>query len=89
MTQPGNTPGLHVAQLRFVTDQALSSEHAQALGSAFTHELDATLQATQGPHMLRIGQLVVEATSRQLNDRQSLQRLARAAAQHILARTQD
>jgi hypothetical protein len=72
-----------------VTDATLPSEHAQALGSAFTHELDSALQAAQGPHALRIGQLVVEAPAHQLNDRQALQRLAQAAAARILARARE
>lgn len=90
MKTPNTAPGLHVAQLHFVTDHALPSDQAQALGSAFTFELDAALQAAgASPHSLRINELVVEAPARQLNDRGALRQLALAAAQRILTRLQE
>lgn len=80
--------GLHVEQVRFVTDAALPQAQAQALGARFAAEFDTVLRARR-PHAasLRIHELVVEAGLRELQDPQGLRRLAQAAAQRVLART--
>jgi hypothetical protein len=84
---PSEGPGIHVGQLRFVTDRALSSAQAESLGAEFTRELDATLQAERPRARLHVGELVIESPAHRLGDRTALRQLAQAAARRILDRT--
>lgn len=85
---PRNAPGVHVEQLRFVTDRALSIGHAESLGTEFTRELDAALQAARPrAHRLHVNELVIEAARHRLDDRRALRQLAQAAARRILDHT--
>lgn len=88
MSNASISSGLHVDQVRFVTDAALPQAQAQALGERFAAEFDTVLRE-QRPRArsLRIRELVIEAGARDLQDPQALRRLAQAAAQRVLART--
>jgi hypothetical protein len=82
-------PSLHIGQLRFVTDRAFGAERGQALGERFADELVAELIRTGADTHLEIGELLVEASSDQLDDARSLSRLAAAVARRILDRAPD
>jgi len=86
-TAPHEGPGIHVGQLRFVTDRALSNGQAESLGAEFTRELAAALQAARPRARLHVNELVVESPGHRLGDRGALRRLAQEAARRILDRT--
>jgi hypothetical protein len=84
---PGEAPCIHVGQLRFVTDRALSGGQAESLGDEFTRELDAALQAERPRARLHVDELVIESPYHRLADRAALRQLAQSAARRILDRT--
>lgn len=80
-------PGLHVEQLRVVSDHALPPAQAQSLAQGFAAELDAAvLQQRPGAGPLRIRELVVHADAGTLQDARALRALAQSAAARILDR---
>lgn len=82
-------PGLHVGQLRLVTDRALGSDGARAIGERFAGALDRALVAAGHVGTVHVGELSVEAPSHTLDDPAALARLAGDAARRILDRAPD
>lgn len=83
------TPGLRIGRLRLVTDQPLSADRAEALGTRFASALDLAMASDGRRRDLRVGELVLRAPHADLGDAAAIERLAASVARRILERSRD